>query len=517
MIIRKPYAFLVKHFRKIHIVLLIIGIYLFYKTIDVARFVNDFMSYGVYDLYANPITKHITFLMQISILLMMIGSASLVLLLRHKGKPWKGYVFPTALYLVLFFTIAMIKSFFRTYTEIVPVTNLRLSRDLLMIFMFAQLPALAIFSARILGIDIKKFHFNSDLQSLELSEEDREEIEIGLNIDGYTFVRWWRKFVRNLGYFYKEHKKISITLIVLVLGYIFYNSYITLFVNNRTYKQGQIYNANGYTITVKNTYFTDKDNKGEIITEDSNFVIVELDVKNNHEARNLDTSKFHLKAGTKDFTTTEKTYAHEFEDIGISYNKVRKLKKDETLTFIIIYKVNKNIRKGRFVLFYQEDGGIFKLRKIKLKVKDIRKINPAQTLNIGDFIDIKLQNKEESLSFDSYEIQNSIEYKTNKCTTTNCDIKLNSYQAPIGYKILKLDFGSDSYEAKNVIDFLGKYGKIDYKDTKNEDSSIGITFAVDKNYFGKVVYIKIPDEVSYSEELALHLIIRNQEIIYKLS
>ena len=137
MIIRKPYAFLIKHFRKIHIVLLVLGIYVFYKTIDVARFVNGFMSYGVYDLYRDPITKHITALMTLSVILMIIGSIALGLLLRHKKKPWQAYIMPAAVYLILFLTLAMIKSFFRSYTEIIDTANLRLSRDLLLIFMFS--------------------------------------------------------------------------------------------------------------------------------------------------------------------------------------------------------------------------------------------------------------------------------------------------------------------------------------------------------------------------------------------
>ena len=49
MIIRKPYAFLIKNFRKIHIALLLIGLFILYKTIDTVGFVNDFMQYGIYD------------------------------------------------------------------------------------------------------------------------------------------------------------------------------------------------------------------------------------------------------------------------------------------------------------------------------------------------------------------------------------------------------------------------------------------------------------------------------------
>ena len=44
MIIRKPYAFLIKNFRKIHIVLLILSLFVAYKLINVNSFVYEFMK-----------------------------------------------------------------------------------------------------------------------------------------------------------------------------------------------------------------------------------------------------------------------------------------------------------------------------------------------------------------------------------------------------------------------------------------------------------------------------------------
>ena len=125
MIIRKPYAFLIKNFRKIHIALLVLGVFVFYKTIRTALFVSEFMNYGIYDAYANPISKVITPFFRISVILMIIGSGSILLLLRHKQKPWKSYIFPTLLYFFLFLVLGMIRSFFNVYTEMLETTNLR--------------------------------------------------------------------------------------------------------------------------------------------------------------------------------------------------------------------------------------------------------------------------------------------------------------------------------------------------------------------------------------------------------
>ena len=111
---------------------------------------------------------------------------------------------------------------------------------------------------------------------------------------------------------------------------------------------GQAYHTNGYSFVVNDAYFTDKDVAGEVISKDSNFVIVDITVKNNDAPRQLDTSNFHLNAGNLRYSTTEVTYAKEFSDLGNCYKKVKELKRDEELNFIIVYKVDKKIRKGRF-------------------------------------------------------------------------------------------------------------------------------------------------------------------------
>ena len=226
MIIRKPYAFLIKNFRKIHIVLLLIGLFVFYKTIDTLTFVNRFMKSGIYDLFADPVSSHISFWLNVGVIVIIIGSIALLFLLLHKQKPWKLYITPIATYMILLFILSMVKAFFQNYTEVVETTNLRLSRDLLMMIIAGQLPSLGIFAMRVFGLDFKKFDFNSDQEFLELSEEDREEVELSLNFDIHTFKRVVKRTIRNTNYFYQEHKLITWIIGVILVLVLLYNSYI---------------------------------------------------------------------------------------------------------------------------------------------------------------------------------------------------------------------------------------------------------------------------------------------------
>lgn len=517
MIIRKPYAFLIKNFRKIHIVLLLVGLFVFYRTFDTFNFVNRFMKSGIYDLFADPVTKHVTFWMNIGIYLIIIGSIALLFLLLHKKKPWKIYAFPILTYTVLLFILGIIKSFFRTYTEVVDAANLRLARDLLLMILAGQLPSLLIFAMRFLGLDFKKFDFNSDKEFLELSEEDREEVEVSLNFDIHTFKRIIKRTIRNTKYFYIEHKLITWIVGAVLFVVILYNSYVTLFVTNKTYRQGQIYKANGYTIKVENSYYTDKDMAGNVISKDSSFVIVEYTITNNSAPREFDTTNFHIRADNLDYSTTETTYEKEFADLGKPYKKLKNINRGETIHFIIIYKVSNKIKKNRFVLYYQEKGGINKLRRIDLKIKDISSIDNTIDVELGDFFEVYDKGEEENLTIESFKYIDNAIYSVNKCNSYGCSIEEQKTEALKDEKILDITFASDSFDAKNMIDFFNKYGRINYKDSKGNEKMLDVKIAVNKAYLGKHIYLRVPDILETYEEVYINFVVRNKNYRYKLS
>ena len=513
MIIRKPYAFLIKNFKKIHIFLLILSLYVLYQIINVNSFINEFMRLGTYDLFKDPITNHITWYLTLSIVLLMIGSASILFLLNHKQKPWKIYLIPIVEYFLLLLVLGMIKSFFNSYSTDVETTDLRMSKDLLTMFLIIQLPVIGIYVMRVFGLDVKKFNFNSDQEFLELSEEDREEIEIGVSIDKDSFKRKYNKFIRHINYFYQEHKYICNWIfgiaIVICIGLIYTSTFIT----HKTYKQGDYYNVNGYSFRVNNAYYTDKDYTGNVISKKSNFIILDLTIKNNSEPRTVNLDYFHIKNKTKDFVTTTKVFSKEFQDLGNTYDTVTKLKRDEILDCIVVYKVDNYLDKNNFVLYYQESNGY--LRKIKLKVNDVSKISEPINLVIGDSLEVNFNKGKDTISIDSYTIGNSFTYSVRTCTAGGCsfDRKVLSVNDK---KILKIDFGSETWESKNMIDFLTQYGKLIYKDSNDVEGEISIENSIDKSYYGKTVFLKIPGEVEDAKELSIDLIVRDKHYVYKL-
>lgn len=516
MIFRKPYAFLIKNFKKIHIFLLILGLYIVYKLFDVNVFLNEFMQYGTYDYFGNPITKHITVWLKLAIFLVVIGSTSILFLLYYKKKPWKIYLIPIIEYLLLFFVLSMISSFFSGYTNDVETTDLRLSKDLLIIFLLGQLPAIGIFVMRVFGLDMRKFQFNTDEEFLQLSEEDREEFEVNINVDYYSFKRTYRRFMRNAKYFYVEHKKICRAIIAFSLMFFGFKIYTFVFVTHKSYVEGSDYNFNGYTIKINNSYFTDKDYMGKVISKESNFVILDLTVTNHSAPRKLVIENFHLRNGISDFVTTEKTYAKEFQDLGKTYEDVKELKRDESFNFIIIYKVDKKLKNDKFNLYYQENDY---LRKIKLNVKDVSKVEELEPISLGNDMKISLTGNTQDITFDYFEFYDEIEYSIRTCTISSCNINKYNYTSPAESKVLKIDFSSNSFEGKDMVDFSNDYGKIIYVDNSNgEDEEVEIDFhyPFTRTATGKYLYALVPKEVEGSSSLKVVYTVRNKKYVYKL-
>ena len=279
MIIRKPYAFLIKHFKKIHILLLVLSAFIYYRSLQLSSFISEFMRLETYDSYYEPITNHVSFLPILAMILLSIGSITLIFLLHHKKKPWKLYILPAFEYIFMMIVFFSAKSFFDQYNGIVDSAGIRAVRDFLFIATVLQYPSMFIFLLRTIGVDLKKFNFKSDEEYLELSSADHEELEINIEFDKDSLKRGAKKLFRNMSYIYAEHKLI-INIIASVLFVVFsYGMYKFIFITNKSYGQGESLNANGYEITINKSYYTDKDYTGKVVSDKSAFVIVNMTVK----------------------------------------------------------------------------------------------------------------------------------------------------------------------------------------------------------------------------------------------
>lgn len=517
MIVRKPYAFLIKNFKKIHIFMFILCAYIYYKTVSLSSFIREFMDLFSYDSYNEPISKYTGFLPIFCILLLIASSVALIILLKHKNKPWKMYLILAAEYTALLIAFAFTTSYFNSYSGSLETTGIRALRDIVFILTIPQYAVFIILGIRILGVDLNKFDFKSDSEYLELSDSDREEVEISLNLDKDSVKRTYRKLKRNLGYFYKEHRLVINIVILLLVAVIAYKSYVYIFITNKSYKQGDIINTNGYSLKINNSYYTDKDYKGDIVETNNSFVILDVTIKNNAKKRKVNFNRFHIMNRTYNHSPTNKTYETAFKDLGTTIEDLT-LSSGEEKTLLLIYKVSAKEELDKFVLYYQELNGNDKhLRKIKLKLNNLSKINQEKQVELGDVMTIDTPTMDEEFIFDEITITDTVSYGRKVCDNDSCQVK--EYQtSPIkGYKILRIEFSSNDFSGKDMIDFLSDYGKISYIDNSKTRKGLKIKNALDTlNYYGKYVYLKVPDNLATANEIKLIITARNNQYIYKL-
>ena len=100
-----------------------------------------------------------------------------------------------------------------------------------------------------IGFDIKNFNFGEDLQDLDLSAEDSEEIELNINLDRYEIERKIRSFIRDTKYYIFENKFIFtiITIGVVLLSII--SIFLNIKIYNQTYKLNKVFTYNIFNPT----------------------------------------------------------------------------------------------------------------------------------------------------------------------------------------------------------------------------------------------------------------------------
>lgn len=520
MIFRKPYAFLIKNFKKIHIVLLLLCVFVFFKVNSIMKFVKEFISYGTYSASLEPFSKNTGFLFYLALILIIISSLLLLILLKRKQKPWKIYLLYILEYILLFFSVISISNYFASYGVGTSLSGVLIYRDMLRICLYVQYPILILICIRMLGIDLKNFDFKHDKEFLELDSEDQEEFEISFNFDKNSIIRLFNRTKRNVYYFYKEHAFICNIVLCVSSIYILYQGYYYFGVSHKSYKQGDTFNSGIYSITIKDSYITDKDLSGKKIENGSKFVVIVMKLKNNSNRKvepNL--ARYHLMNGSSDKVYTN-YYNNYFTDIGKAVNGTFSLYPNKSREFYLVFKVNEKLRKNRFVLYYQELGGklVSYLRKIRLNLVDVTEIKDMGSYNIGDKITFTYINssKKELVPFKS-EIGEVFTYNRYYCPSASvCSSFVEEVRADSGKKILKLSFSSSDFEGEEFVDFSSKYGRIKYKDSKGNNGYVAIESAIKTGYQGKDVFIIAKSEVLDSSELSIVYTLRNKRYILKI-
>ena len=241
MVLKKPYAFIIKHFRVIHLALLIPIFYLIIKIKSLHTFFSNYVfndySFSFTNILTDLSSSYVNIFMYLAVVIILIVLIFLFFLLQNKEKPTKFYSISIIYYIAIFILLATCSSMLNSIEDgTLSYLVARIARDIIFVFHYSQYIFVFMFIVRGIGFNIKKFNFESDLNNLEISSEDYEEFEFLVGKDTYKTKRTIRRFIRELGYYYQENKFIFTIIFIItfiVLGTIIFNS----FENNKVYKE----------------------------------------------------------------------------------------------------------------------------------------------------------------------------------------------------------------------------------------------------------------------------------------
>ena len=502
MILKKPYGFLIKHFRMIHLILLAISFYLTMKVNHILQYYNSFIRGSASKLDAiGYVTNYHILAIIVAIVICLIVYA----LLRYKKKPRILYL----LLILLYFLVGVMvqvsyQGLYTIYISVLETKTMLLYRDLLRILVGVQYLSLIFLLIRGLGFDIRKFNFVSDLAELGESEQDSEEFE--LTLGGTEVTR--RKFhrgIRELKYYYLENRTFINIIFIIVLALGLGTFTVNKEVINKVYKEGEAFSSSNFNFNVLNTYVTDYDAKGSMVGDlKHSFVALRISLGGNGGAHQLETGNLILKVGNSSYAPSVR-YANYFQDLGVVYQNQNI---QEGKTYLFLYSVLKTEIKEKMQLIYANDK-VVQLSPVFLDEEE-KEVNLklGDTLNLSDTV---LHQGE--IRFTSYELKDKFMYSYEYEVRGE---KFKSEYAIGGENtaIMLLKISANSFSLDSYASFLSSYGHLLYQvDGKEYEATF---YDKTPGNYHDGVYLSTSREVLNASDIWMSIQIRNKKFKYKI-
>lgn len=514
MVFKKPYAFFIKYFRIINLILCVLNIFLIYKLNLLHNALNN-IYFGSLTNFINIESSYIGYLMYLLIFIISTFILIIILTLRKKQKPFRDYLY-NLIYNVLLiaYFLSVSNLFLELNSSVIEQTTLKLYSDISLIIIFPIIYFLVKYILIVTGFSINKFNFQKDIIELKQTEEDNEEIELIFDKNNYKAKRRVRKTYREFKYYVLENKLIvSIIVAILVLFLLLPLLSLKVLDKNRV-SVGENFVAGNFSFKISDAYETKYDSRLKIIKDDSKFVIVVINVMNNLSlGESLDFKRIRL------FYGNEYVYANNFYNkYFIDYNPYdgEVLKNRENNKYAFIFKVPSSYNSNKYQLkfydriVYNEDETIGSYKRININAKnlDIKTKEELMNLNENNIFDKKLYG-ESNITVNKYSLENSYSYNVNDKVVIIRDTNINNILLILEYKLI-LDNKKINVSEK---DFFQNYVSIEYK-INNIIKNISNIKVIE--YLDNKVFISVPYNIKNAENINLVINFRNKKIIYKL-
>ncbi len=469
MVLKKPYAFIIKHFRLIHLLILACLVFLLFVARDINDLFSSLQSSNTF-IYAGA-ESYINNIVFVFLAIILFLSGIVFWLLRVKKKPTRLYFLLIVYCIVEIVLFAYVFSLLRVMQEnLLESEQLILGRDISLLCTLPNYFFIVVCLIRGIGFNLKQFNFSKDIEELEIADKDSAEFEVLIGQNNYKYYRLIRRTLREIKYYILENK-FAISIFVLGIG-LFLAGYGVYYYNQHMKKisEQEATTVNGVTYSVNNAYITSKDYSGEVINERSKFVVVDLSFYNSTSSnKTIDLDQIVLLDGSIRYHPTL-TKNQKFYDLGVPYNLNDPILPGERKEATLAFEIPKSTSTSNFtmrVLYGLDLTGkkvMSKYRQFNVKAKKIDEDKKVTQLNVNETINVNaLDMNEFNLTIMGYQITDAYDNKyvvcqsEDNCKTLSNVIKPSSISSQT---MLVVDYKGTMYGEAKFTKVFNTYNKI---------------------------------------------------------
>lgn len=533
MILKKPYAFLIKYFKLIHVVLVLLMSYLLYRTNVIFNFFQEYINSNQLIIgkdFTGTLFNYWMFAIPfiiIVVLLILLG------VMYYKKKPMIYYIYNI---LVMIFILIIYNVGYdiagTLEMQTVETRVLRLVRDFFIILTLFQGVGLIFTFIRATGFDIKKFDFVHDLEELDITEADSEEFEVDVDIETNILKREVNKTLRFAKYVYLENRFIINIIFLIVFSTICFTIYMNLTIYNKTYNQNDMFLSSEFKMSVSSSYLTNENYNGEYIT-DNYLVLVELNIKaNSTNDVKLNTTKSELKVSNHTYYPNDK-YKASLIDLGNIYDDTT-ISESNFQKKLLVYEIPKSLIKEKMIFSYIDK---VEVNRQSLNPKYINvKINPynldssdkLESVDLNESKDLNRKIlKNTNFLISSFEIKEKFKLDYKYCDKNDCYDSFEYLNPTLDTNynkvLMKIEGNADidsELKNKNIYDFysiIRTFGKIRYKINGKVKYYNNLKRVIpDRVSLENACYIEVPKEVMDADDISLIIDIRDKSYEYTI-
>lgn len=526
MLLRKPFGFLIKYFKIIHLALTAMIAYLLLKTNSIFRFIGEYNNSNVSTVGTEITETLFTPIMWVVIIAILILTLVILGLMSFKKKPIRFYIYNILVYAFVTFVFVFAYTNIKTLeTSLLDVRTLKLIQDFSLTALILQSLSLITVSIRATGFNIKKFDFDQDLEDLKIDAADNEEFEVDVELDTDQLKRNIRKKIRHAKYVYVENQFIIHIIILLLIALGFFIAYLNTGVYHKVYNQNEAFTTTEYMLNITDSYITKTDYHNNTVTDDKKLVVIRYQVRSIYEINKklFKPERFALKVNDNHFYDTT-TYRESLYDLGNLY-------RNEYMTtsfqnYILVYEIPEDMNIKNMILEYTDINN--KTIEIAIEPTDDTKKETVATYPLSQNFSLEksiLNNS--SLSIDSVEIGEVFTNNYTYCINDqNCYTGIEYIRPSVSDNYAKtllkikgtfaLDENLTIARVTDLYTVLRDFGTIQYE-IAGESKSLSYSFKQvkpSKQTEVDTYYIEVPKEVEYAEHIQLSFTFR--ELVYEI-